>query len=134
MRIEELAKIDRSRLQEVKALARREASEHIAYRRSAELVERDMVATAQACLHDVHEEGEVRVVSLAHEIRLLKEKCGQHRQRRRLALDGLKADLSLVAKKLDVLEDVAEQVIERMGKVSLDGRGAVGDIPRRRSQ
>mmetsp|Transcript_28899 Transcript_28899/g.52822 ORF Transcript_28899/g.52822 Transcript_28899/m.52822 type:complete len:443 (+) Transcript_28899:89-1417(+) len=126
IRAEELEKIDRTRLQEVRSLACREAGEHIAYRRDAEIVERDVVATAQACLQDVREEGETRASSLAGEIRLLKEKCAEHRRRRRLALDGLRADLSLVGKKLDVLEDVAEQVSERLARASSETRGADG--------
>mmetsp|Transcript_34851 Transcript_34851/g.81426 ORF Transcript_34851/g.81426 Transcript_34851/m.81426 type:complete len:408 (+) Transcript_34851:36-1259(+) len=59
-------------------------------------------------------DGDAVVLAMETEIGRLQGKCQAYRKQRKLALKGFEADLSLVAKKLDVLDGVAEQVRETL--------------------
>jgi len=120
-RTEELSSRGRQNVEEVTYLCKRDATDHIEYRRVAEMLERQHIGVAKACFEDVCETGEARVAELQSETRALKDRCAASRRRRKLALDGLRADLSLVAKKLAVLEQVAEQVNSSLGQACSGG-------------
>lgn len=115
-RTQELSNKGRQKVGEVDDFCKRSAVEHAEFHRVAEVLERQHSGTANACLEDVCEATEGRVAGLVNETRALKERCAGARRRRKLALDGLRADLSLVAKKLAVLEQVAEQVSASLGQ------------------
>jgi len=115
-RTEELSNKGRQSVKEHKHLSKTDAAEHTEFRRIVEVIERQHVGVARAGLEDVCQLGEVRVVELESETRALKNRCSDSRRQRKLALDGLRADLSLVARKLAVLEEVAAQVNSSLGK------------------
>lgn len=125
-RAQELASKGKQKVEEVECLYKKDVEEHIEYRRSTEMLERQQVGVAKACLEDVCETGEARMGELANETKALKERCAASRRRRKLALDGLRADLSLVAKKLAVLEDVAEQVGSSVAQACRGAEGGDG--------
>lgn len=114
-RAEELASKGRQKVAEVESVCKQEATEHIEYRRVADVLERQRITVGKGCLQDVRKAGEARVAALENETRVLKERCANSRRRQKLSLEGLRADLSLVNKKLSVLEEVAEQVSTNLG-------------------
>merc|ERR1712150_232065 len=63
-----------------------------------------------------------------------KERCASHRRRQKLTLDGLQADLSLVAKKLAVLDRVADEingiVLQTCAELDSDVRPVAQEIDR----
>jgi len=117
-RSEELASTGREKVVEINHVSRRDAAEHIEYRQVAEVMEQQQVTVGKAYLQDVRDAGERRVAELASEVKVLKERCAGSRRRQKLSFDGFKADLSLVAKKLAVLEEVAEQVNVTVGNAA----------------
>jgi hypothetical protein len=123
-RMEELSHHGNEKAEQVEYLCKHDAREHTEYHRMIELLERQQAGVAKACLEDVCETGELHVAELENETRALKERCAASRRRRKLALDGLRADLSLVAKKLSVLEQVAAQVSNTLGQMCSGVQGA----------
>lgn len=120
-RAEDLSSKGKQKVEQVAYLCKQDAVEHVEYRRVAETLERQSAGVAKACLEDLCEARDERVAGLENETRALKERCAASRRRRKLALDGLRADLSLAAEKLAVLEHVAEQVSSGLGRKCIAG-------------
>lgn len=123
-RTEELSHKGRQSVKDHKQLSKIDAAEHTEYRRIVEVIERQHVGVARAGLEDVCQDGEARVAELESETRALKNRCSDSRRQRKLALDGLRADLSLVARKLAVLEEVSAQVNGSLGKACCGAEAA----------
>lgn len=133
-RAEELTSRGRQKVEEVESLSKRDAAEHIQYRRVNDVLERQRVTGGKACLQDTREAGEAQVAALENETRILKERCADSRRRRKLGLEGLRADLSLLAKKLAVLEEVSEQVNACLGQVCGGAAGSSAPAGRQSSR
>jgi len=98
------AKVD---AQEVEHRAQREALQHTEFYQNMEQQDIHDIDALSRCVAMERKRSVARAAGLADEILELKGKCKRHRQQRRFALDGLKSDLSLLGKKLSVLEAVA---------------------------
>lgn len=109
-RAEAVARETRREVRECVDSARKEAGHHVEYRKRVEILERGSANALRDCLEDVREKSASREGALFEALRALKGKCAAHRRRRGLALNGLKADLSLMSRKLDMLEPIAEEV------------------------
>jgi len=133
-RAEELTSKGRHQVEEVESVCKHDAADHIQYRRINDVLERQRVTVSKACLQDTREAGEVRVAALENETRILKERCADSRRRRKLGLEGLRADLSLLTKKLAVLEEVSEQVNGCLGQACGGTAGASAPAIRPSSQ
>lgn len=93
----------------LEALARANAGGHEEFRRRAEILEQREGRMLAKHLEAAQQSFDGKVQSLETELQKLRRCCNSHRQRRRLVLDGLKADVCLLRKKLTVLEVVAEE-------------------------
>mmetsp|Transcript_101293 Transcript_101293/g.180002 ORF Transcript_101293/g.180002 Transcript_101293/m.180002 type:complete len:413 (-) Transcript_101293:76-1314(-) len=113
-RAEESLKAGQQELGQIERTAKLEAGNHLQFRQKAVLLERQGVRALCDSLEAAQEENAMKAEQLSSELQALCKKCAQHRQRRRLCLEGLRADLSLVSRKLRVLEGVAEVARERI--------------------
>merc|ERR1712151_842089 len=108
-RSEELARAARQGISEIQHSSSAEVSGLLEFRRRAEIVERQ---SSSALCHQVEatrEASSAQVEKLVCELKSLRGKCGAHRRRRVLELDGARTDLSLLSKKLGVLSAVADE-------------------------
>jgi len=131
-RAEAVAQAGRQEPLELEISARREAAGHADFRRRAETLERQNAFTLCQRLEVVQAEGEARSAVLLSELGSLQEKCAEHRRRRHQALTGLRADLSLVTKKLLVLEAVSKTVSENGDCEAVSHTPEPRAVPRRR--
>jgi len=111
-RAEESLRAGQRELCQIERATKVEAGNHLQFRQKAVMLERQGVRALCDSLEAAQEENAVKAEQLSLELQALRKKCAQHRQRRRLCLEGLRADLSLVSRKLQVLEGVAEMARE----------------------
>jgi len=128
---EELSAKAKQNVDGVQNLSKRDVIEHQEFRRLAELMEGKRLGISKACLEDVRGASEAHVKELESETRALKERCAVARRRRKLALDGLRADMSLLANKLAVLEGVAHKVSASLDQACSDAPGRAATRPQR---
>lgn len=131
-RAEDLVSRHEQHVGELDEMAHRHAVEHIEHRRLAELLERHQTGVARLDLRDAVELGEKRVAELVAEVKALKDRCAAHRRRRKCTLDGLRVDLSTLARKLDVLDGVAEEVDRGIWHLCV-GVTAANQVPARQA-
>lgn len=113
-RAKEAAHLGRREASELEVGGKADAGGHLEFRRRVEILERQGTAALCATLEAVQEKAESRVATLLEELRALRSRCASQRRQRRLTLEGLEADLSLVGKKLSILAGVAEKACERV--------------------
>lgn len=120
-RTQEMVRAGRREVGSLERSARVEAGGHLDFRKRALLLEQQGMRALCDTLEAAKERGEQIAQQLSTELHALRRKCALHKQRRRMALEGLRADISLVNKKLQVLEGVAEMASERLAwEVSCD--------------
>lgn len=106
------------------------AGGHAEFRRRAEVLERQGVTVLCQDLEATQQTMDRRAADISAELQRLRHRCDSHRQHRRLALEGFRADISLLRKKLAMLEAVALEATGSLVCAASEGHaGSRGFIP-----